>query len=144
MATFRWGRVGPATVALVAGIVVGAVLDRSIVAQQSGITRTELSRVDVPTGAAHEAILAIAEIAPGSSSGRHFHHGVEIGYVLDGSLVVERADGSTATYNKGQAFRNLTTAVHNARNPGASPTRILAVYIVEKGKPLAEPAKPGE
>ena len=32
-------------------------------------------------------------------------------------------------------------AAHNARNPGTKPVKILAVYIVEKGKPLAEPAK---
>jgi hypothetical protein len=28
--------------------------------------------------------------------------------------------------------------VHNARNPGTKPVKILAVYIVEKGKPMAE------
>jgi hypothetical protein len=30
--------------------------------------------------------------------------------------------------------------VHNAKNTGAAPVKILAVYIVEKGKPLAEAA----
>jgi quercetin dioxygenase-like cupin family protein len=143
MTTHRWGRIGTAVIMLAAGIAVGAALDRALVAQQSGITRSELTRLDVPPGAPHEAVMAIAEIAPGSSSGRHFHNGVELGYVLDGELFVERADGSTATYTKGQAFKNPTTEVHNARNRGTSPTRLLTVYIVEKGKPLAEPARPG-
>jgi hypothetical protein len=29
--------------------------------------------------------------------------------------------------------------VHNARNTGTVPVKILAIYLVEKGKPIAEP-----
>jgi quercetin dioxygenase-like cupin family protein len=129
-------------VALVAGIAFGVAVDRTLGAQQSGITRTELTRVDVPGSATHEAVMAVAEIAPGASSGRHFHHGVEIGYVLAGPVVVEHPDGSTTTFKQGESFRNPVSEVHNAKNPGAAPVRILAVYIVEKGKPLAEAAQP--
>src|SRR4051812_21947264 len=129
-------------VTLVAGAAVGIGIDRAVVAQQNGITRTELTRVDVPASTTHEAVMAIAEIAPGASSGRHFHHGVEIGYVLSGAMTVEHPDGSTTAYTQGQSFRNPISEVHNAKNTGAAPVRILAVYIVEKGKPLAEPAKP--
>jgi quercetin dioxygenase-like cupin family protein len=129
-------------VVLIAGMMIGIGFDRALVAQQNGITRTELTRVDVPASATHEAVMAIAEIAPGASSGRHFHHGVEIGYVLSGSVVVEHPDGTAATFTGGQAFRNPLSEVHDAKNPGAVPVKILAVYLVEKGKPLAEPARP--
>ena len=132
----RWGWAA----ALAVGIVIGLCADRALVAQQSGITRTELTRVDVPGSTTHEAVMAIAEIAPGSSSGRHFHHGVEIGYVLSGSLTVQRPDGSTNTYAQGQAFRNPASEIHDGKNPGAAPVKSLGVYIVEKGKPLAEAA----
>ena len=125
---------------IAAGIAIGIGVDRVLIAQQSGITRTELTRVDVPGSSTHEAVMAVAEIAPGASSGRHFHHGVEVGYVLSGSMVVEHPDGSTATYTQGQAFKNPLSAVHNAKNTGAAPVKILAVYLVEKGKPLAEAA----
>jgi len=125
---------------LVAGMFAGAGIDRGVFAQQSGITRTELNRTDVPA-TNYEAVMGIAEIAPGASSGRHFHNGVEIGYVLDGTVAVERQDGSVVTLTQGQAFRNPFTEVHNARNPGTTPVKILAVYIVEKGKPLANPAR---
>jgi quercetin dioxygenase-like cupin family protein len=127
---------------LAGGMAIGVGVDRVVVAQQSGITRTELTRVDVPASTTHEAVMAIAEIAPGASSGRHFHHGVELGYVLSGSLVVEHPDGSTATYSQGQAFKNPISEVHNGKNTGTVPVKILAVYIVEKGKPLAEAAPP--
>ena len=122
------------------GVVGGMYAERTTSAQQSGITRTELTRVDVPGSATHEAVMAVAEIAPGASSGRHYHHGVEIGYVIDGSMVVERPDGSNVSLKQGQSFRNPIAEVHNAKNPGATPVKILAVYIVEKGKPLAETA----
>jgi quercetin dioxygenase-like cupin family protein len=134
-------RVPAALLALVVGGVLGVALDRAALAQQGGITRKELTRTDVPGSSTHEAVMGMAEIAPGAASGRHFHHGVELGYVLEGSMVVERGDGTTVTYKPGDAFRNPPSEVHNARNPGASPVKILAVYIVEKGKPLAEPAK---
>jgi quercetin dioxygenase-like cupin family protein len=137
-------RGGALTGVLVAGVMLGVGLDRALVAQQSGITRTELTRVDVPASTTHEAVMAMAEIAPGASSGRHFHHGVEVGYVLSGSLLVEHPDGSTATYSQGQAFKNPISAVHNAKNTGTVPVKILAVYIVEKGKSLAEAAPPAK
>jgi hypothetical protein len=38
----------------------------------------------------------------------------------------------------GDSFRNAP-GVHNAKNTGTTPVKILAVYLVEKGKPLAEP-----
>ena len=34
--------------------------------------------------------------------------------------------------------------LHNATNTGKKPVKILAVYIVEKGKPIAEPARRAE
>jgi len=30
--------------------------------------------------------------------------------------------------------------VHNAQNDGATATKLVGVYVVEKGKPLASPA----
>ena len=119
----------------------GAGLDRVIVAQQPGITRTILLRTDDPAAATHEAVMAVAEIAAGASAGRHRHYGVEVGYVLEGSVVLEREGQPTVTLTAGNAFKN-DAGVHNARNPGTKPVKILAVYLVEKGKPLAEPVRP--
>ena len=31
--------------------------------------------------------------------------------------------------------------VHDARNTGSVPMKLVGVYVVEKGKPLASPAK---
>ena len=74
------------------GVGVGVAVDRAAFAQQpsNGIKRTILQRADEPGAPNYEAVMAIAEIAPGASSGRHRHPGIELAYVLEGSLVVER------------------------------------------------------
>jgi quercetin dioxygenase-like cupin family protein len=128
-----------ATAMLAAGIGVGIAVDRTAFAQQPqpGIKRTILQRVDEPGASNYEAVMAIAEIPPGQSSGRHKHPGIELAYILDGSMTVER-DGSPATIVKaGDAVLNKAE-VHNAKNTTTKPVKILAVYLVEKGKPMAE------
>ena len=132
-------RFRPSHVAFVAVVacLLGVALDRTAFAQQSGITRTVLGRIDVPQGPQYEGVMAIAEIAAGASSGKHRHPGVELAYVLEGSMTVEHSDGTSKTYKAGDSFQH--SDVHNAKNTSKVPVKILAVYIVEKGKPMAEP-----
>jgi quercetin dioxygenase-like cupin family protein len=127
--------------AVVAGAILGAMLDRAVAAQQTGITRTVLQRVDVPSSATHEAVMATVELQPGASAGRHLHHGVEIGYLVEGTVVFDHQGRPSVTKKSGEVFQNDVAAAHDARNTGKTPAKILAVYVVEKGNPLAEPAK---
>jgi quercetin dioxygenase-like cupin family protein len=53
-------------------------------AQTSGIKRTLMQRVDLQGHEAKECVLGSAEIPAGGSAGRHFHHGIEMGYVVEG------------------------------------------------------------
>jgi len=134
------GRVIAFAAALIAiGVGVGVAVDRAAFAQQpsNGIKRTILQRADEPGAPNYEAVMAIAEIAPGASSGRHRHPGIELAYILEGSLVVEREGQQPVTLKAGDALKN-EAAVHNAKNIGKKPVKILAVYLVEKGKPMAE------
>ena len=45
------------------------------------------------------------------------------------------------TLKAGETFFVPSGTVHNATNKGSSKARVLATYIVEKGKPLATAAK---
>ena len=85
--------------------------------------------------------MAAVELQPGASAGRHLHHGVEIGYVLEGTVVFDHQGRPSVTKKAGEVFQNDVAAAHDARNTSKTPAKILAVYVVEKGKPLAEPAK---
>jgi quercetin dioxygenase-like cupin family protein len=115
----------------------GAALDRLVLAQPNGITRTVLLTTDDPGGKTHEAVVAVAELQPGAVSGRHRHPGIEIGYVLEGSARLEHEGHPVKELKPGDAFKN--DGVHNVTNTSGARAKILAVYLVEKGKPLAEP-----
>ena len=87
------------------------------------------------------AVQVVAEFAPGAAAGKHTHPGEELGYVLEGTLQLEVAGQPPRTLNAGEAFFIPAGVVHDGKNIGAGPAKVLATYVVEKGKPVASPAK---
>jgi quercetin dioxygenase-like cupin family protein len=111
----------------------------AVIAQQPAFKRTVLQTVDLSiTG--REAVSARVELPAGVSAGRHTHPGEEIGYVLEGTVAIE-LDGVSKTLKAGDPFAVPAGKVHNATNMGSAQVTIVSTYIVEKGKPLATPAK---
>jgi quercetin dioxygenase-like cupin family protein len=109
-------------------------------AQKPEFRRTEVQRGDL-TIPGREVVQAIAEIPAGIAAGRHTHPGEEFGYVLEGTVVVE-IDGQPAkTLKAGEAFIIPAGRVHDARNTSKATAKVLATYIIEKGKPVATPVK---
>ena len=107
-------------------------------AQAPGIKRTLLQRIDI--GNNMEVILGIAEIAPGGGTGRHTHFGVETGYTLAGTASLEIEGEAPKLLNAGDSYVIASGKVHDAKVVGDAPAKVLAVYVVEKGKPLATAA----
>ena len=122
---------------LVTLLVLGSVT--AVLAQQPAFKRTMLQTAELSI-AGREAVTAKAELPGGISSGRHTHPGEEIGYVLEGTVSLE-LDGQTKTVKAGEAFAVPAGKVHSATNTGTAQATIVSTYIVEKGKPLATPAK---
>jgi quercetin dioxygenase-like cupin family protein len=111
----------------------------AISAQAPTFKRTVLQQVDLSIPG-KEAVTAVAEFQPNAVAGRHTHPGEEVGYVIEGTVLVE-IDGKPAqTVTAGKAFLIPAGAIHNATNKGTGVAKILATYIVEKGKPVATPA----
>jgi quercetin dioxygenase-like cupin family protein len=111
----------------------------ALLAQASGLTRTVVGRGDVSV-AGREAVVARVEVAPGARAGRHTHPGDEISYVVEGQgeLLI---DGQPPRVIKaGESFIIPAGVVHDAHNNSDAPIRLVGVYVVEKGKPLATPA----
>ena len=133
-------RVFVLVLALLGAAAIGAGLERVALAQQPGIKRTILLRTDEPGAPTYEAVMGVAEIAPGASAGRHRHPGIEIGYILEGSVTLEHEGQPAKALEAGDSFKN-DPGVHDAKNTGRVPVKILAIYLVEKGKPLAEPVR---
>jgi len=110
------------------------------IAQAPAIKRTPLQKTDLQ-GTDREVILGKAEIAPGGETGRHTHPGIETGYVLSGSTTLEVEGEGTRVLKAGDSYTIPYGRVHNARVEGSEPGVVLATYVVEKGKPLATPAR---
>jgi quercetin dioxygenase-like cupin family protein len=109
-------------------------------AQAPGFKRIELQKHDLAVPE-REAVMARGEFQPGAVVPRHTHPGDEIGYVLEGELTLE-IDGKAPTKLKaGEVFFVPAGTVHTAKNAGKAAAVVLSTYVVEKGKPLATPAK---
>jgi quercetin dioxygenase-like cupin family protein len=107
------------------------------IAQQSGIKRTPLQKLDFPAG--YNTVTAVAEVPAGSAAGRHTHPGMETGYVLEGELELVLDGKPPMKIKAGESYQIPEGAVHDAK-AGDKPFKVLAVYIVKAGEPLAKPA----
>ncbi|MDW5445087.1 cupin domain-containing protein [Polaromonas sp. SM01] len=108
-------------------------------AQASGLTRVMVGKADVSVPG-REAVIARVDVAPGAKAGRHTHPGDEISYVLEGEATL-LVDGQPPRQVKaGESFVVPAGVVHDAHNNAAVPIKLVGVYVVEKGKPLATPA----
>ena len=106
--------------------------------QTQTIKRTPLQKFDVP-GTNYETVIGIAEIVPNVTIGRHTHPGPESGYLLEGELTLLVEGQAPLEVKTGQSYRVPPGAIHDAKT-GASGAKVIATYVVEKGKPLASPA----
>jgi quercetin dioxygenase-like cupin family protein len=119
--------------------VITLVLTGILAAQQPAFKRTVVQQGDISVPG-REAITAVIDFEPRATPGRHTHPGEEIGYVLEGTLLVEQDGKAPVTLKAGGAFLVPAGTIHNATNTGTGTAKVLSTYIVEKGKPLATPA----
>ena len=107
-------------------------------AQPSGIGRHEALRHDLDV-AGREAVQVRVDFAPGAAFGMHTHPGVEMAYVLEGSLQYSFEDQPPVTLKAGQSLYIPAGTPHAAHNAGSTQAAELATYLVEKGKPIVVP-----
>ena len=129
----RWKLV---VVAIALSVLFGGTLN----AQQPAFKRIPLQKQDLSV-AGREVVQAIAEIPGGIAVGKHTHPGEEASYVMEGTLTLFVEGKPPLTLKAGDAFFVEAGRVHDAKNEGGSTAKVLATYIVEKGKPLASPVQ---
>ena len=112
----------------------------ALYAQQAGFTRKMLQDQNLSVNDRH-AVQVVAEFSPGAAAGKHTHPGEELGYVMDGTLELRIEGQPPRTLNAGESFFVPAGIVHDGSNAGSGPLKVLATYIVEKGTPVASPAK---
>jgi quercetin dioxygenase-like cupin family protein len=100
-----------------------------------GIGRTEALRHDYGnTG--NELIQVRVDFGPGASFPKHTHPGVEVAYVLSGTVEYQLGDQPPVVLKTGDALYIPAGTPHSARSVGNAAAAELATYIVEKGKPV--------
>jgi quercetin dioxygenase-like cupin family protein len=107
------------------------------IAQQTGIKRTPLQKLDFPAG--YNTVTAIAEVPAGGAAGRHTHPGAETGYVLEGELELVIDGKPPMKIKAGESYQIPEGAIHDAK-AGDKPFKVLGVYVVKADEPLAKPA----
>lgn len=111
----------------------------SAATQTSNIKRIPLQKFDVP-GTQYETVTVIAEVGPNALIGRHTHPGPETGFMLEGEMVLMIQGQPDKLIKAGESYQIPAGAVHDGKS-GPKGAKVIAIYIVEKGKPLASPAK---
>jgi quercetin dioxygenase-like cupin family protein len=123
-----------ATAALVA-IALG-----TLAAQAPAFKRTVLQQADLSVPG-REAVMALAEFPAGSETGRHTHPGEEISFVELGPFVLEIEGQPARTLKTGEVFMVPAGKVHNGHPEPGGTAKVVATYVIEKGKPVTSPAK---
>ena len=111
-----------------------------VVAQQAGFARIALQTQDLSTPG-KVAVQVRGEFDPGVATGRHTHSGEELTYILEGQIELRIEGQPPRTVKAGETFFVPAGLVHEGVNTGGGKAKVLATYIVEKGQPLAPPAK---
>jgi quercetin dioxygenase-like cupin family protein len=107
--------------------------------QPAPVKRTVLQKADMPDTNL-EMTYATVEIAPNVKAGRHSHAGVVMGQVIEGEFWIQLDGQAERVYRAGESLMVPNGAIHNegATDKGV---KLSVVYVLEKGKPLAVPAK---
>lgn len=88
-----------------------------------------------------EAVVASAEFAPGGTTGRHSHPWAdEYALVLEGTLELIVEGREPRRVNAGEAYHTPRGVIHETRNVGGGVARAATTFVVDKGKPLTQPA----
>ena len=104
-------------------------------AQQTTVTRKVLLREDssIP---GYEVDLVAVDIPVGAREGRHTHPGLAMIHVQEGTLTLEHEGKPTANYKAGDNFFVEPGKIHEGRNDGNTPIKILGTFVIKKGMPL--------
>ena len=113
-----------------------AVAFASVAPAQDSAARKELKRADLSGAPGMEVISSITELKPGDEFPRHLHHGVEGGYVVQGSMIQMPGQAPTMLATGSPIF-NLRDAVHAGyKVVGPGNLILYTTHVVDKGKPL--------
>lgn len=84
----------------------------------------------------------MVEIPPGAQTGWHKHPYPCVAYILSGSLSVEMEGGKVHEITAGQALAESVNVLHNGKNTGTEPVKLVMFVMGAKDKPFTVKASP--
>ena len=116
-------------------------LDQSAAVKVTTVLKTETSwngkPIEYPSGKA-EITGMVVEIAPGGETGWHLHPVPSFGMVLEGELEVHLKSGAVKLLKPGEALAEVVNTLHNGRNVGSVPVKLVVFYTGVVGQKLSE------
>lgn len=94
-----------------------------------------------PSGQA-EITGLLVEIAPGGETGWHQHPVPSFGMLLEGELDVRLKDSSVKRLKAGDTLAEVVNTLHNGRNAGTTPLKLVVFYVGAVGQPLSVKGSP--
>ncbi|MCK9636013.1 cupin domain-containing protein [Methylobacter sp. Wu8] len=89
-----------------------------------------------PKGQGEVTALTV-EIAPEGETGWHEHPVPSFGYIMEGELELRLATGEVKFLHAGDVLPESVGVLHNGRNTGEEPLKILVFYTGEVGAKLS-------
>jgi quercetin dioxygenase-like cupin family protein len=121
---------------IASGIFIGALIATFAATAQDLPQRKELRRVDLSGAPGMEVVSSVSTFKPGDEFPRHLHHGVEMGIVVQGTMVQIPGQAPTMMAT-GAPIQNLRDAIHGGfKVIGPGNLILFTVHTVDKGKPL--------
>jgi quercetin dioxygenase-like cupin family protein len=115
-------------------------LEESATIKASTILKTQTSwdgkPIEYPSGKA-EITGMMVEIAPGGETGWHLHEVPSFGLVLEGELEVQLKSGEIKHLKSGEALAEVVNTLHNGRNVGSLPVKLVVFYAGTVGQKLS-------
>lgn len=103
------------------------------------IERAILEKHDQSGVAGKEVVLGTVTLGPGAVVGFHTHSGDEAGYIVKGSVTWKVRGQPDKVLKAGDSFFNPRGSAHSIVG-GDTGATAFSSWIVDKGKPLVEPA----
>jgi quercetin dioxygenase-like cupin family protein len=116
-------------------------LDESSAIKVTTVLKTNASwdgtLIQYPAGEA-EITGMMVEIAPGAETGWHLHAIPSFGMLMEGELEVQLKNGATRRFKSGEALAEVVHMLHNGRNVGVVPVKLIVFYVGTVGQSLSE------
>jgi quercetin dioxygenase-like cupin family protein len=107
---------------------------------QTSVVSKPILKTTLGDDTTKEVVMILVEFPPGSATGRHTHPGDEYAFILQGTFELSTEGREKRRLSTGDAFHTPRTEIHENRNVGDTPGRVVITLILDKGKPLVQPA----